>query len=273
MMPTSPWPPLKFRAVGFPQHGLKAGISDEAFPREPGLPSSFVLAASIAIPCSGSGAVWPTQHLHASGFPLYPRGPRSDRVMLSRSSPLNRPHASHSSAHPDFASSRFIRDALAVPNNTRPRQPTSGSELSLMVFRNMSPSETPGNFPVALTQCFTGNSGLRHGANVSAFPSSSHSDPGEGAISGLNHGSLALRPVALPVPLSEQTRLASSPRGRLHPGFQRLGHPRRRRISLQCQLGNLHWRDSHPLDHQLASLHDPGPPNFRMVQRSSRTHN
>jgi hypothetical protein len=37
-----------------------------------------------------------------------------------------------------------------------------------------------------------------------------------------------------------------------------LGHPPRRRISLQCQLGNLHWQDFHLLDHQLASLHYPG---------------
>jgi hypothetical protein len=82
--------------------------------------------------------------------------------------------------------------------------------------------------------------------------------PGEECSSGLDCGSFALRPVALLALLSEQTRLASSRRGRLHPGFQRLGHPRRRRIYLQCQLGNMHWRDSRPLDHQLASLHYPG---------------
>jgi hypothetical protein len=28
MMPTSPWSPLKFRTVGFPQYGFKAGLSD-----------------------------------------------------------------------------------------------------------------------------------------------------------------------------------------------------------------------------------------------------
>jgi len=146
-----------------------------------------------------------------------------------------------------------------------------------MVFRNMSPSETPGNFPVALTQFFTGNTGLRHGINISAFPSPSHSDSGEECISRLDYGSLTLRPAALLALLSEQTRLASSHRGRLHPGFQRLGHPRRRRISLQCQLGNLHWRDSHPLDHQLASLHYPGalihtaaPPSGRRARRGRR---
>jgi len=48
-----------------------------------------------------------------------------------------------------------------------------------MVLRNMSSSETTGNFPAALTQYFTGSTGLRHGINVSAFPSPSHSDPGE----------------------------------------------------------------------------------------------
>ena len=74
-------------------------------------------------------------------------------------------------------------------------------------------------------------------------------------LSGLDYGSLALRPAALLALLSELTRFASSQRGRLLPGFRRFGHPLRRRISLQCQLGNLHWRGFHPLDHQLASLH------------------
>jgi hypothetical protein len=32
MMPTFPSSPLKFRTVGFPQYGFKAGISEEAFP-------------------------------------------------------------------------------------------------------------------------------------------------------------------------------------------------------------------------------------------------
>src|SRR6266436_8304806 len=41
------------------------------------------------------------------------------------------------------------------------------------------------------------------------------------------------------------------------PSFRRFGRPPRRRISLQCQLRNLHWQDFHLLDHQLASLHYP----------------
>ena len=84
---------------------------------------------------------------------------------------------------------------------------------------------------------------------------SSPSDPGEGAFSRLDYGSLALRPVAVLALLPELTRRASSHRGRLHSGFRRFGHPLHRRLSLRWQLGNFHRRDSHPQEWQLASLH------------------
>ena len=63
-----------------------------------------------------------------------------------------------------------------------PRQPTTGSELSLMLFHNMSPSETTGNPSVAYTQYFTEDAGLQPGLKVSAFPLSSHSDSSEGMV-------------------------------------------------------------------------------------------
>ena len=60
-----------------------------------------------------------------------------------------------------------------------PRRPTTGSELSLMVFRNMSSSETTGNSSAALTQCFTEDTGLQRGLKVSAYSlRTSHSDSG-----------------------------------------------------------------------------------------------
>jgi hypothetical protein len=59
-------------------------------------------------------------------------------------------------------------------------------------------------------------------------------------ISGLDYGSLSLRPVDLLAPLSELTRFSPSQRGLLLPGFRRIGHPHRRRISLQWQLGKFH---------------------------------
>jgi hypothetical protein len=64
----------------------------------------------------------------------------------------------------------------------RSRQPTTGSELSLMLFHNMSSSETTGNFSIAFAQYFTENTGLQLGIKVSAFPSSSHSDSSEECI-------------------------------------------------------------------------------------------
>jgi hypothetical protein len=51
-----------------------------------------------------------------------------------------------------------------------------------MLFRNMSSSETTGNFSAACTQYFTENTSLQLGIKVSAFPSSSHSDSGEGCV-------------------------------------------------------------------------------------------
>jgi hypothetical protein len=125
-----------------------------------------------------------------------------------------------------------------------------------MVFRNMSPSETTGNFSAASTQCFTENAGLRLRLTISAFPTPPHSDSGEEhCFRGLTTVRLRYDLLLCLPSLSELTGLSSSQRGRLLPGFRRFGHPRRRRISLQCHLGNLHWRDLHPLDHQLASLH------------------
>jgi hypothetical protein len=178
------------------------------------------------------------------------------RVLLSRSiftyTAPSAPLAGTPGLHRLAAYTRCLRCAYLH----RPRRPTTGSELSLMVFRNMSSSETTGNFSAAPTQCFAENDGLRLQLTVSAFPEPPHSDSGEGdCFRGFTTVRLCYD-LLLGLPsLSELTGFSSSQRGRLLPGFRRFGRPRRRRISLQCQLGNLHWRDFHPLDHQLASLH------------------
>src|ERR1700680_4315520 len=92
-----------------------------------------------------------------------------------------------------------------------PKRPTTGSELSLMLFRNMSSSETTGNFSAASTQYFTENAGLQLKSKVSAFPLSSHSDSGEGDFSRLYYGSLALRPAALLALLVGADRIHTRP--------------------------------------------------------------
>ena len=143
------------------------------------IPPSRPPLLNLYIPalCRGSCAL---EHRHSSSLAALPQGPsfRSGLCCPGPSS-LNRPHAPHSQAHLDFAAWRLIRDAIAVPIRNRPRQPATGSELSLMLFHNMSSSETTGNFSAAPTQYFTENSGLQLGITVSAFPSSSHSDSSE----------------------------------------------------------------------------------------------
>ncbi len=77
MMPTFPLPPLKFRTAGFPRYGLKAGLSDEAFPAHGFAIVLRAVRPPSEFPCSVSGTMGLIQHLRASGIPLYPRGPRS----------------------------------------------------------------------------------------------------------------------------------------------------------------------------------------------------
>jgi hypothetical protein len=184
------------------------------------------------------------RHHQESTLPLYPRGPslRSGLCCPGPSS-LNRPHPPHSRAHPDFTVSAYIPDAFAVQYSFMPRRPTTDSELSLMVFLNMSSSETTGNSSAAHTQYFTENAGLRLHITASAFPTPPHSDSDEGdCFRGLTTVRLRYG-LSLCLPsLSELTGFSSSQRGRLLPSFRRLGHPRRRRMSLRCQLGNLHRR-------------------------------
>jgi len=95
MMPTFPSPSLECRTVGFPQYGYKAGLSDGAFRAthrgavSRGLRSSFVPSAAIVgflVLCRGTMRVWAPPFKRLS--PLYPRGPRSNPALLSRSSTL-----------------------------------------------------------------------------------------------------------------------------------------------------------------------------------------
>ena len=70
----------RFRTVGFPQYGFKAGLSDRAFPFDAtlasvGLPLSFVLPATrVGSPfCAGGRCA--LEHLRSSGPAALPQGP------------------------------------------------------------------------------------------------------------------------------------------------------------------------------------------------------
>jgi hypothetical protein len=144
MMPTFPSPPPKIPYGGFSPRRLQGrNIRQGLPPKKTGLPSSFVPTA----------------------FTVYSLPYVRDDAQLGTSV----------RADPPTRSARCHRCAYSH----RPRQPTTGSELSWMLFHNLSSSETTGNSPAALTQWFTENSGLQLGIKVSAFPLSSHSDSGE----------------------------------------------------------------------------------------------
>jgi hypothetical protein len=104
MMPTFPWPSLKFRTAGFSPVRLQG-------------------------------------RLIRQGLPVR-RSPRRSVRFRPGPSTLNRPHPPHSRAHPDFTALRLILDAFAV--HSTPRRPSSGSTLSLPVLLDMPSSTTPG---------------------------------------------------------------------------------------------------------------------------------
>ena len=197
-----------------------------------GLPSPFVpIADHVASPyCAGErGAL---VHLRSSGFRHSTPGVLAPvRVIVSRSictylTPCA-PLAGTSRLHRSAAYTGCHRCAPVLRRLGSPRLVLGFRGCSFATCRPLGPRGTlrllvPSTSPKTLA--FNSKEPSRHSR------SSSHSDSGEGAISGLYYGSLALRPVASLAPLSEQARFAPSLRGRLLPGFRRFGHPRRRRI-------------------------------------------
>ncbi len=110
-MVTFPAPPLKFRTSGFPGSGFKHQAPQKEIGTAPSA-TFATLKADPAIPVAISRVYtvlrldstilqsgWYSRSAPGSGSrhdlpssPPGPRGPRSGRVMLSRPSPLNRPH-------------------------------------------------------------------------------------------------------------------------------------------------------------------------------------
>jgi kumamolisin len=129
------------------------------------------------------------------------------------------------------------------------------AEATTQVHRGFDGSvHIPAELAAIVTAVFGLDNRIVGGTNGTGDPSGSTSldVPTLAQMYNFPNTGAANQTIALLALLSELTRLASSQRGRLHPGFRRLGYPPRRRICLQCQLGNLHWRDLHPLDHQFS---------------------
>src|SRR5215469_12796477 len=177
MMPTFPSPPLKFRTAGFPQYGFKAGLSEGAFPARRPIVAPSWFASLLRAPRFqtrlsplGVGAVVRLSAAIRATVVALPQGSSlRSGFFCPGPSTLNRPHPPQLRAHLNFAALAVYMRCPRCACSSMPRRPTTGSELSLMLFRNMSSSETTGNSSAALTQFFTEDTGLQHGIKVSAY--------------------------------------------------------------------------------------------------------
>jgi hypothetical protein len=138
MMPTFPLPPLKFRTVGFPQYGFKAGISGgpshSAQVHRAGRFASVLRARRLPrwTPPYCAGERCALEHRRASGLGHSTPGALAPlRVILSRTiityPAPSAPLASTSRFRRLAAYTRCLRCAYS------PRRPVSGSVLSLSV--------------------------------------------------------------------------------------------------------------------------------------------
>jgi hypothetical protein len=146
MMPTFPSPPLKSRTAGFPQYGLKASMSDGAFPSgvlvkpAPGIPSqplslhpSFAQFRHDRAPGSESGSTHASLRRCAKGSGLPTPGVlgSGSSYAVSIHHRLIRPHAPVPLARCDFASRLYAAPSLyGSASATRGTFPTFAAVLS-----------------------------------------------------------------------------------------------------------------------------------------------
>ena len=108
--------------------------------------------------------------------PLYPRGPRSGPGYVVPIHPHLIGPIRPGGRHIPISPSRGLygMPSLCMLELNMPRQPTTGSELSLMLFCNMSPSETPGNSSAAFAQYLTEDTSLQLRITVFGIPKHPH---------------------------------------------------------------------------------------------------
>ncbi len=134
-----------------------------------------------------------------------------------------------------------------------PRRPAGGSGLSLPFLLGMPLSMTPGSSIIASPELRCRH-GLRRDLSSSALPILPQSVSRGARISGLPDSRNLLRPAKLLAPLYGSDRCTRPPRA----FTSRLPTDRSPSPLLDMTTtasGLLCWRDSHPLEWQLASLH------------------
>jgi hypothetical protein len=283
MMPASPPLPLKFRRADFLRYGFKAGMSDGAFPSitMSSRHAVYFRPLCLVLPClvprseSRDAARWSTSV--RAVCPLCPRGPRSGSgysvpVHPHLFGPI-RPTHRHNPISP--LSGLYRLPSLCVGISSTPRQPTSGSVLSLAILCRHVVLWDPGKFLGCLApSSFTDDAGLRPKRRVSALPISHTPILMGGFISGLSYGSLSLQPVDLLAPLVGADRASTQPTGTFTSGLSTVWSPAPPPDITTETTGQFSLAGLSPLERQLASLQpliEPDRRSYR-IRLSKKTH-
>src|ERR1700723_1731850 len=231
MMPTFPPPPLSFRTAGFPQYGWKVGFSGSAFPRvaqvkpAPGMPCPTRRCAS-ALRAPRFPTLRPAlcrNNVFGSTLPCEELSPLPQRPSLRSGfycpspSTLNRPHPSHSQAHPVFAAGRLIRDAFAVL--VRLGDPRVVPCFRCSSLLDMPPSTTAGSSLAACTQFLRQRCWPSPEIERLGTPKVPHHPLPMGRIFAASLVRYALRPVELLAPLADPTGCLPQPSEAFTPGL------------------------------------------------------
>ena len=183
---------------------------------------------------------------------LRPRGPRSGPgCSVPVRHHLIRPHPPHSRAHRDFTAWRLIRDAFAVRERLGDPRVVPGFRWPFLL--GMPLSMTPGSSIIvwSRTSMPTSPSPRSERLGTPSLPAIRFA---RGTSFGASRFTHLLRPAKLLAPLHGSDRYAR-PSGAFTSRLSTVRSPSPLLDMTTTVTGLLCWRDSHPLEWQLASLH------------------
>src|SRR6266480_6552377 len=165
-----------------------------------------------------------------------------------------RPHPSPSWAHRDFTARRLIRDAFAVRERLGDPRAVPGFRCSFLP--DMPSSMTSGSSIIVSVQNTDVDIGLRHGPKSSALPIVPQSVSRGARFSRLHWFATATACQVAGPPCTD--RPVYQPKGAFTSRLSTDQSPSPSLDMTTTVSGLLCWRDFHPLEWQLASLHWSG---------------